>query len=173
MELDDERYPLFDTEQAVPPPINNQQSTVAQLPPMPLGQEVMTDYSTTGLSLKQHPVSLIRDQLDEMRITPTCQLADLPQERWVKCAGLVLIRQRPATASGIVFETIEDETGVANIIIRSDVYDRYRAAARHATLLQVDGYIERSGQVIHIMAKRLTDLSYLIANLEARSRDFH
>ena len=104
---------------------------------MPLGQEVMTDYATTGLSLKQHPVSLIRPMLDEMRITPACRLSDLPQDTWVKVVGLVLVRQRPATASGIVFETLEDETGIANIIIRPQIYERYRAAARHATLLAV------------------------------------
>jgi error-prone DNA polymerase len=97
----------------------------------------------------------------------------LPQGRWVKIAGLVLIRQRPATASGIVFETLEDETGIANIIIRTDIYDRYRAAARHASLLECDGYIERTGQVIHVLAKRLIDQSHLLEGLESHSRDFH
>jgi error-prone DNA polymerase len=140
---------------------------------MPLGQQVMTDYSTIGMSLKRHPLSLIRPTLDEMRITPCARLADLEQERWVKIAGLVLIRQRPATASGVVFETLEDETGTANVIIRPDIYERYRAASRHAALLECDGYIERSGQVIHVMAKRLIDLSHLLQDLEVRSRDFH
>ena len=140
---------------------------------MALGQEVMTDYATTSLSLKQHPVSLIRPMLDEMRIIPACRLADLPQETWVKVVGLVLVRQRPATASGIVFETLEDETGTANIIIRTQIYERYRAAARHAVLLECDGYIERNGMVIHILARRLTDLTHLINDLHHHSRDFH
>ncbi len=168
MELSDDHHPLFDLVPSIS--INNQQST---LPPMALGQEVMTDYATTSLSLKQHPVSLIRPMLDEMRIIPACRLADLPQETWVKVVGLVLVRQRPATASGIVFETLEDETGTANIIIRTQIYERYRAAARHAVLLECDGYIERNGMVIHILARRLTDLTHLINDLHHHSRDFH
>lgn len=166
MQLSDESYPLFE---------QSHESTdqPSSLPPMPLGQQVMTDYATTGLSLKRHPVSLIRPHLDGLRITPCHKLAELPQGRWVKIAGLVLIRQRPATASGIVFETLEDETGIANIIIRTDIYDRYRAAARHASLLECDGYIERTGQVIHVLAKRLIDQSHLLEGLESHSRNFH
>jgi error-prone DNA polymerase len=93
--------------------------------------------------------------------------------RWVKVAGLVLIRQRPGTASGIVFETLEDETGIVNLIVRPDVFDRYRPAARHAGLLQCDGYVERQGQVVHVMAKRLFDLSHLLSGYQFTSRDFH
>jgi len=91
----------------------------------------------------------------------------------VKTAGLVLIRQRPGTASGIVFITLEDETGVVNLIVRPDVFERFRPAARHAGLLQCDGYVERQGQVVHVMAKRLIDRSDLIRGLEISSRDFH
>ena len=91
----------------------------------------------------------------------------------MKVAGLVLIRQRPGTASGIVFVTLEDETGVANLIIRPNTFDRFRAAARHAALLQCDGYVERQGQVVHVMAKRLIDRSALIRGFELSSRDFH
>ena len=96
-----------------------------------------------------------------------------PHGRWVKVAGLVLIRQRPGTASGIVFETLEDETGIVNLIVRPDIYERYRPAARHAELLQCDGYLERQGQVVHIMAKRLFDLSGLLHGYRLESRDFH
>jgi len=167
MSLSDESYPLFDNL------YHHDNDAEATLPPMPIGQEVMTDYATTGLSLKRHPVSLVRDQLDEMNITAAAKLLELPQDRWVKVAGLVLIRQRPGTASDVVFETIEDETGTANIIIKPDVYEHYRSAARHARFIQVDGYIERNGDVIHIMAKRLIDLSHMLSDLEARSRDFH
>jgi error-prone DNA polymerase len=85
----------------------------------------------------------------------------------------VLIRQRPGTASGIVFETLEDETGVVNLIVRPDVFERYRPAARHAGLLQADGYVERQGQVVHVMAKRLFDLSHLLSGFQLASRDFH
>src|SRR5437762_8978702 len=94
----------------------------------------------------------------------------LPHGRWVRVAGLVLIRQRPGTASGIVFETLEDETGVVNLIIRPDVYERYKPAARHATLARADGYVERQGQVVHVMVKRMFDLTAMIEGLEHRSR---
>ena len=167
MALSDQEYPLFAHLDAA------KAEAAETLPSMPIGQEVMTDYATTGLSLKRHPVSIVREQLEEMNIIPSQQFADLAQGQWVKVAGLVLIRQRPGTASGIIFVTLEDEGGIANIIIKPDIYERYRAAARHAQFLEVDGYIERSGEVIHIMAKRLVDLSYLLADLQTTSRDFH
>jgi error-prone DNA polymerase len=145
-----------------------------ELPTMPLQQEVRIDYETVGLSLKRHPVSFVRDILSSQRILTAQQLNAIEKGgRWVKVAGLVLIRQRPGTASGIVFITLEDETGIVNLIVRPDIYDRYRPAARHAALLQCDGYVERQGQVIHVMAKRLFDRSDLIRGYEISSRDFH
>jgi error-prone DNA polymerase len=167
MELSDDPTPLLDQSA-----IGNRQSEVS-LPVMPLGQEVMTDYSTTRLSLKRHPLALVRDALAAQRIVTARQVNELPHGRWVKVAGLVLIRQRPGTASGIVFITLEDETGVVNLIVRPSVFDRYRPAARHAALLQCEGYIERQGQVVHVMAKRLIDRSELIRGYEISSRDFH
>jgi error-prone DNA polymerase len=143
------------------------------LPPMPLGQEVMTDYATAGLSLKQHPVALVREELKRRRIICSKDLDHLPNGRWVNVAGLVLIRQRPGTASGIVFETLEDETGIVNLIVKPDIYERYRVAARHAGLLQADGYLQKQGQVVHVIAKRLFDLSELLQGHEFQSRDFH
>ena len=139
---------------------------------MPLGQEVMADYATGGLSLKTHPLALVREQLNERRIITAKQLEKLDRG-WVRVAGLVLIRQRPGTASGIVFETIEDETGVVNLIVRPDIYEKYRPAARHAGLLECHGYVERQGKVVHIMAKRMFDLSHLLAGYQLSSRDFH
>ena len=133
----------------------------------------MTDYSTTRLSLKQHPLTLVRDSLKKDRILTAAELQATPNGRWVKVAGLVLIRQRPGTASGIVFVTLEDETGIVNLIVRPHVFDRFRLAARHAALLQCDGYVERQGQVVHVMAKRLIDRSSLIRGFELSSRDFH
>lgn len=133
----------------------------------------MTDYATTTLSLKQHPLALVRDHLRSLKVVTAADVTAAPAGRWVKVAGLVLIRQRPGTASGIVFETLEDETGVVNLIVRPDVFDRYRPAARHAGLLQADGYVERQGQVVHVMAKRLFDLSHLLTGHQFNSRDFH
>jgi error-prone DNA polymerase len=140
---------------------------------MPLPQEVRIDYETTSLSLKQHPVALVRETLSQQRILAARDANALKQGTWVKVAGLVLIRQRPGTASGIVFITLEDETGVVNLIVRPNIYDKYRPAARHAALLQCDGYIERQGQVVHIMTKRMFDRSELIRGYEISSRDFH
>ena len=144
-----------------------------QLPQMPMSQEVTTDYRTAGLSLKRHPVALIRPELNQMRITTAAELSALGHGTWVKVAGLVLVRQRPGTASGIVFETLEDETGVINLIIRPAVFDRYRRAARHSTLVQADGYVERADKVIHVMTVRMRDLSEMIVNDGVKSRDFH
>jgi error-prone DNA polymerase len=165
MKLKDEYYPLFDGLEPI-------ESSV-DLPKMPAGQEVMTDYATAGLSLKQHPVSLLRDELRKRKIITAAELATTDHNRWVKVAGLVLIRQRPGTASGVVFETLEDETGIVNLIIQPKIFDQYRPAARHARLLQADGYVQRQGQVIHVLAKRLFDLGDLMQGYELRSRDFH
>jgi error-prone DNA polymerase len=167
LEFKDDDAPLFDSvrhSSLIPQP---------SLPTMPLGQEVMTDYATTTLSLKKHPVSLVRPHLMSLKIVTAADVANLDSGRWVKVAGLVLIRQRPGTASGIVFETLEDETGIVNLIVRPDVFDRYHSAARHAGLLQADGYVERQGKVVHVMAKRLFDLSHLLHGYQFTSRDFH
>jgi error-prone DNA polymerase len=108
-----------------------------------------------------------------MKIIPAAELYRSANGRWVRVAGLVLIRQRPGTAAGIVFATLEDETGIANLIIWPKVYDRYRAAARHAGLLCCDGRVQRQGQVVHVVAGRLSDLSKLLAGYQLQSRDFH
>ncbi|CAN5590271.1 error-prone DNA polymerase [soil metagenome] len=160
--IKDAQLPLFED-----PPLEQPVS----LPKMPLGQEVMADYSTISLSLKRHPVALLRSSLKRRGIITAAELLPL-QRGWVKVAGLVLIRQRPGTANGIVFVTLEDETGVVNLIIRPHLYEKYRAAARHAHLLQADGPIERQGKVIHIMAKQMHDLSPMLSGHEFRSRDF-
>ena len=125
------------------------------------------------LSLKQHPIALVRPFLSARKVITAAELQETPAPRCVSVAGLVLIRQRPQTASGIVFVTLEDETGVVNLILRPDIYDRSHAAARHASLLHCDGPIERQGQVIHIRAKKLHDLSGLLIGQTPRSRDFH
>jgi error-prone DNA polymerase len=180
LELHDERTPLHEASNSNSrSEISDFRSEISDLlflPPMPLAQEVMTDYATQSLSLKQHPVWFIREELNRRRVIPAAELLDpkrSPHGRWVRVVGLVLLRQRPGTASGVVFETIEDETGTANLILWSHVYDRYRPAARHAALLQAEGYVQREGQVVHVLAKRLYDLSHLLHGYEVRSRDFH
>jgi error-prone DNA polymerase len=166
MALSETETPLFDNDAA-------EAEEASNLPTMPLGQQVVTDYATVGLSLKSHPLALLRQQLNEQRILTAEEVMQLPAGRWVKVAGIVLIRQRPATASGIVFCTIEDETGILNLIIRQATYDHYREAARFSTLLQADGYVERQGDVLHVMTKRLFRLDPMLHALHAPSRDFH
>jgi error-prone DNA polymerase len=162
--LPDERQPLS-------APAHEGAAALA-LPPMTLGQEIYADYGTIGLSLKGHPVQLIRKELNRRRVVPAVEVCNQAHGSWIKVAGIVTIRQRPGTAKGIVFETIEDETGIINLIIRPDVYDRCRSAARQASFIQADGYVERHGEVQHVMAVRLHDLSELISDYTIRSRDF-
>ena len=166
LELVETDAPLFD---ACPEPVGD----LAPLPEMPHGQEVMTDYATAGLSLKDHPMRLIRRALQRGRILPAVHASRCRHGQWVRVAGMVLIRQRPDTASGVVFVTLEDETGVCNLILRPEVYDRYRMAARHAMVLQADGYVQKPGQVMHVMARRLIDISGMLEGYRVKSRDFH
>jgi error-prone DNA polymerase len=176
LELRDDELPLFAAQKGDGSyfhPNEKGSRPLFSLPVMPLGQEVMTDYATTTLSLKQHPVALIRPHLEKLRIIPAAAIQNTHDGKWVKVAGLVLIRQRPGTASGVVFETLEDETGIVNLIVWPQTFEKYRPAARHAGLLQCDGYVQRQGQVVHVLAKRLFDLSHLLAGYHLTSRDFH
>ena len=170
MGLSKESMPLFDDVSAQMP------HAAATLPPMQPREEVIADYTTTGLSLKRHPVSFVRSALNRWKIATAAEIQNaerFPNGRVVSVAGLVLVRQRPGTASGVVFITLEDETGVVNLILWSSIYERYRRAARHATLLQANGIIQREGQVIHVLARRLIDRTTLLNGLSQPSRDFH
>ncbi len=172
MELSDSPVPLIEAAADESRPAEQ----LIDLPSIPLSEEVRSDYQTVGLSLKCHPVFFARPQLNRWGVTPAAMLANeknYPRDRWVKVAGLVLVRQRPGTASGIVFITLEDETGVVNLIVWSDVYERYRKDVRHATLLQADGTVQREGQVIHILAHRFYDRTALLEGVSQPSRDFH
>jgi error-prone DNA polymerase len=168
--LSNATLPLFDDVSSQLPPSS------ASLPPMQERDEVIADYTTTGLSLKRHPVSFARSALNRSKIATAAEIQNadhFPNGRVVSVAGLVLVRQRPGTASGVVFITLEDETGVVNLILWSSIYDRYHRAARHATLLQANGIIQREGQVIHVLARKLIDRTDLLYGLSQPSRDFH
>ena len=146
------------------------------LPKMTRAQHVRHDYATIGLSLRAHPISFIRRKLGTLGAVDCAVLKDescWPDGRPVAVAGLVLVRQRPGTASGIVFMTIEDESGVANLIVRPKIFDRYRKTARHGTAILARGKVERQGQVVHVMVHHFTDLSDALADLSTSSRDFH
>jgi error-prone DNA polymerase len=138
-------------------------------------EEVFADYRTAGLSLRAHPISFYRQQLDELGAVPAEKLAEWPHNTPVCVAGLVLIRQRPSTARGITFITIEDETGVANLVVRVQIWERFYEVSRRAGSMLVDGVLERKGQVIHVVAHRLRDLAKELKRLQSlrtQSRDF-
>jgi error-prone DNA polymerase len=142
--------------------------------PMPTeGQDIVADYRTVGLTLGRHPLALLRPQLARRRLLTSTEIAAAPHGRIVRAAGLVIGRQRPDTASGVVFVTLEDETGATNVIVWRDVSDRQRRELLGARLLAVFGRVEREGAVVHLIAGRLADLSPLLGRLETKSRDFH
>jgi error-prone DNA polymerase len=163
--------------------------TVA-LPRMPLPAHVAEDYRTTGLSLKAHPCRFFRPLLTQLGAVPTRALASMKDGARVTVAGLVLIRQRPGTAKGVVFATLEDETGVANAVVWPDVFAANRRTVMASSFLVVSGRLQRASDVIHVVAERFIDLTPRLAQLKnpeaaaprpgqatgsrlQRSRDFH
>jgi error-prone DNA polymerase len=142
------------------------------LPPMSPAEEVLADYRTAGLSLSAHPLKFLRASLDSLGVAQAEQLKTWPNNRPVSVAGLVLVRQRPGTAKGITFVTLEDETGQANLIIRPTVWQRFRKAAMGATVLLAHGQLQRHEQVIHVLVTRLENLSDRLKDLAPQSRDF-
>ena len=142
------------------------------LVPLPDGGEVVEDYSATGLSLRAHPVSFLRDDLVRRRIRPCAALDKARDGASIVLAGLVLVRQRPGSAGGVVFMTIEDETGIANIVIWSRLFDRQRRLILSADLVAVRGRVQREGEIIHVVARSFTDHGGLLAELGGRGAGF-
>ncbi len=141
------------------------------LPVAPLGEEVVDDYSALRLSLKAHPVSLLHDGLASDG-RQTCALLDQQRDGLrVRLAGLVLVRQRPGTAKGVIFITLEDETGVANLVVWADKFERYRRVVMTAKLLGVTGRVQREGRVIHVVVEQLEDLTSRLAHLTESDLD--
>ncbi len=170
--LRDHPMPLFES-------VDAERATEPQgvlLPAVPLSSEVLTDYGSVGLSLKAHPISFIREHLDRRGVAPCAELRDAlrrPQGHRVSVAGIVLVRQRPSTASGVVFFTLEDETGIANLVVWASTFERYRRIARLSHVLLARGRIERQGEVVHLHAQHLESLDSRLPTLSAASRDFH
>ena len=129
------------------------------LPAMQPGEHVAEDYAALRFSLKAHPVSFLRAGFAAEGIAESARLPELPNGARVAVAGLVLVRQRPGTAKGVIFATLEDETGVVNVIVWPKTFARYRKTVLQASLLRVDGRLQREGLVIHVIARRLTDLT--------------
>ncbi|MDB5131798.1 MAG: error-prone polymerase [Mucilaginibacter sp.] len=135
------------------------------LPFMTQAEHVVHDYASTGLSLKAHPVSFVREQLTMLHVTATGSLPALKDGDLVKVAGLVTVRQRPGTAKGILFITIEDETGFSNLVVWEKVFENYRKEILQARLLMVEGKLQIEGEVIHVIVKRCFNLTKLLRGL--------
>jgi error-prone DNA polymerase len=160
-------------------PASLRRSVAPSLPALASWEQVQVDYAATGMSLKGHPVSFVRSRLRGLGVVTAEALADGADggrhgdKSPVAVAGLVLCRQRPGTASGIVFITLEDETGAMNLIVPPKVYERYRREARHSVALVAYGRVERAGPIVHVKVRRLASLDGMLAQTAQRSRDFH
>ena len=137
------------------------------------GENLVADYASLGLTLGRHPLALLRPRLARMRLVQASELRQFPHGRLARAAGIVVGRQRPDTASGVVFVTLEDETGSVNVIVWRDLADSQRRELLGSRLMGVYGVVEREGEVVHLVAKRLIDHSALLGRLETSSRDFH
>ncbi len=159
---DDVPLPLFEIAAAREQPDEKAES----LPSMPLTEQVVADYQTIRLSLKGHPMEFLRSMFTNERVIPCRDVCHRNDRRSVRCAGVVLVRQRPGSAKGVVFMTLEDETGIANIVVWPKVMERFRKEVMGARLILVEGYIQSSPEeVTHLVAQRLFDRSHDLVGL--------
>ncbi len=142
-----------------------------QLPVMTQSEHVLQDYSATTLSLKAHPVSFVRDKLTMLNVHSSAGINQCNDGDAVKVCGLILVRQRPGTARGICFITLEDETGVVNIVVFEKLFKKYRKDILQARLLMVEGKMQREGKVIHVVAKRCVNVSSLLGELSVAANE--
>ena len=136
------------------------------------GQDVVADYRSLGLTLRRHPIALVREQLDVHGYVPAATLKERTRGSIIKVAGLVITKQRPGTASGVIFVTLEDETGCANLVVWNRIAEEQRSALLNTKLMGVVGELQIEGRVIHVIARQLIDHSSLLGELTVRSRDF-
>jgi error-prone DNA polymerase len=142
------------------------------LRPMTGGLEVVEDYVHMGLSLRAHPVSFLRAEFQRRKIVTCAQAMQAKDGKWLETAGIVLVRQKPGSAKGVMFITIEDETGVANLVIWPNLYEKQRRVILSAGMMAVYGRVQREGEVVHLIAHRLTDLSAELASVGDRDGAF-
>lgn len=157
--------PLFDA-------VDDADDWPAELPQITEQEQVFTDYNTIGLSLRSHPISFYRESLDELRVKKANELESIDNNRFVRVAGIVLLRQRPSTAKGITFVTLEDETGTINLVLNQQIWNRYYKIARSSNSWIVNGKVEKKNSVIHVVVGRLQDLSEELDMIQTKSRDF-
>ncbi|WP_312944777.1 error-prone DNA polymerase [Stutzerimonas kunmingensis] len=161
----EQQLPLFDGLPAM-------EETPIYLPLPSVSEDLFNDYATLGTTLGPHPLTLLRNELKTRRCQSSRELATIEHGRLVSVAGLVIGRQRPQTASGVIFVTLEDEFGMVNVVIWRDLAERQRRPLIQSQLLRVDGHLESASGVRHLIAGRLSDLTPLLTGLDVRSRDF-
>ncbi len=137
------------------------------------GQEVAGDYAAMGLTLRRHPLAILRNRLKTRGLRTAQEVADARHGQWIRTSGIVTCRQRPATASGVLFVTLEDETGYVNLVVWNDIVERNRRPILGSRLLAVGGQVQKQGLVVHVLARRFEDLSRLLGELRTQSHDFH
>ena len=142
------------------------------LKPMTAGREVVEDYGSLGLSLRGHPLAFLRPDLRRLGVATCAEVTAGRDGRSLKCAGLVLVRQRPGSAKGVMFITVEDETGVANMVVWEKVFERFRRIVLTSSMLNIHGRVQREGEVVHLVAYKLEDLSSMLASLGERQAPF-
>ena len=167
------RWQLLDTQHSLPLFAQGAASGPAYLAAPGQVEDMVEDYAATGLSLSHHPLALLRSAGKLQRSVPVTELSRVRHKSPVRVSGLVTLRQRPGTAGGVTFMSLEDETGTANIVVWRATAQAQQTCFLTARILQVDGILEREGEVMHIIAGKLVDLSPLLAELSLSSRDFH
>ncbi len=152
-------------------PSQSEKEQQITLPLMSKGEHVVQDYASTALSLKAHPVSLVREKLKLFNVRSSQEIRDTENGRLVKVAGLVIVRQRPGTAGGVCFITIEDETGFSNLVVFEKLFDTYRKEILHSRLLMVEGKVQKEGEVVHVIVSKCFDFTKLLKGLTAKEDD--
>jgi error-prone DNA polymerase len=161
------------TEQELPlAPVPRAPEGTPLLAPPTEGQNIVADYRSQGLTLGRHPLALLREPLATGHVLTAAALRDLPHGRVVRVAGIVTARQRPQSAGGVMFVTLEDETGYVNLIVWEKVWSRARRVANNSRLLEVHGLLQKEGGVTHVVARTLVDRTPLLGNVPTQSRDF-
>ncbi len=138
------------------------------LHPMPAGREVVADYASTGLTLRRHPVAFLREDLTRRRMVRCAEAMGARDRRWLELAGIILVRQRPGSAKGVMFITLEDETGIANLVVWQKVFERFRREILSSGMIAARGRIQREGEVVHLVVHQVTDLSQELASVGER-----
>ena len=168
------QWQVSGVEQALPLfPEQSPDTTAVMLPKANEGENIIADYASSGVSLRRHPVALLRPRLNRERVRTAQQLWSVRNGAIARTAGLVIGRQRPGTASGVIFVTLEDETGQANVVVWPKIAEAQRKPLLQAKFLVISGVVQQQDGVLHLVAGRLEDRSAWLGNLQTKSRDFH